>query len=89
MTDVVECAPELATEAMERGTLVLLVADDLPGGFWILDERVGMCCRDPETELSRAVVDTDTAAALAHAQSLYEAYTREAIPFDAAVFATG
>ena len=86
MTDMVGFAPELANEAVKSGNLVLLVSDDLPGGFWIFDERVGMCCRDPETELSRAVIDTSTTGARAHAQSLYDAYRREATPFNPTMF---
>ncbi|KAB1192289.1 transcriptional regulator [Haloferax sp. MBLA0076] len=86
MTDMVGFAPELADEALKSGNLVLLVYDDLPDGFWIFDERVGMCCRDQETELSRAVIDTSTAEARAHAQSLYDAYRSEATPFNPTVF---
>ena len=79
---MVAVAPELATAAVERGTLVLLVHDDPPGGFAIFDECVGTCCRDYETGLSRAILDTDTPEAREHARSVYDAYRRDATPFD-------
>jgi predicted transcriptional regulator len=78
-------APDLTDEALKSGNLVLLVHDHLPGGFWIFDGTVGTCCRDRETGLSRAVIDTSTTEAQAHAQSLYESYRSEATPFDATV----
>jgi predicted transcriptional regulator len=83
LTHMVSFAPDLANEALTSGNLVLLVHDDLPGGFWIFDEHVGTCCRDDETGLSRAVIDTSTTEAQAYAQSLYDSYRREATPFDA------
>ena len=81
-------APDLADEALESGNLVLLVHDALPGGFWVFDGHVGTCCRDAETGLSRAVIDTGTSEARAHAQSLYDSYRSEATPFDVAVLVT-
>jgi len=76
-------APDLTNEALKSGNLVLLVHDHPPGGLWIFDRNVGTCCRDHETGLSRAVIDTDTVEAQAHAQSLYDSYRGEATPFDA------
>ncbi|WP_255198390.1 helix-turn-helix transcriptional regulator [Halorarius litoreus] len=78
-------APDVATEAVNSGNLVLLVHDDPPGGFAIFDERVGTCCRDYETGLSRAIIDTDTAEAMEHARSLYDAYRSDATRFDTGV----
>jgi predicted transcriptional regulator len=75
----------LVTEALESGNLVLLVHNDLPGGFWVFDGHVGTCCRDEETGLSRAVIDTTTAEARAQAQSLYDTYRGEATPFDSTI----
>jgi predicted transcriptional regulator len=77
-------APDLANEALTRGTLALFANDSLPGGFWIFDGHVGTCCRD-ETGLSRAVIDSNTTEAQAHAQSLYDSYRSEATPFDPTV----
>lgn len=75
--------PELVNEGVQSGNLVLLVHNDVPGGFWMFDDHVGTCCRDNETGLSRAVIETSTPDAQRHAQALYDTYRREAIPFDA------
>jgi len=76
--------PALANEALASGQLVLLTHDDLPGGLAIFDDRVGTCCRDYETGVSRAIIDTDTPEALEHARALYDVYRRDALPFEAA-----
>lgn len=89
MTDMVGIAPERVNEALKGGNLSLLVSDDLPGGLWIFDDRVGTCCRDDETGLSRAVIDTSATEARAHVQSLYDAYRREATSFDVTIVAAG
>jgi predicted transcriptional regulator len=83
MTYMLGFASDLTSAALESGNLVLLVYDHLPGGFWIFDGQVGTCCRDYETGLSRAVIDTSTTEAQAHAQSLYDSYRNEATLFDA------
>jgi predicted transcriptional regulator len=83
LTHMVGFAPDLTNEALKSGNLVLLVHDDLPGGFWVFDGNVGTCCRDFETGLSRAVIDTTTTEARVHAQSLYDSYRSEATSFDA------
>ena len=85
LTHMAGFAPDLTNEALTSGNLVLLVCDHVPGGFWIFDGHVGTCCRDHETGLSRAVIDTDTIEAQTHAQSLYDSYRRGATPFDAAL----
>lgn len=82
---MLELEPELATEALESGNLVLLVHEDLPGGFGIFDERVGTCCRDYQTGLSRVLLDTDNTGTLEYAESLYNSYRSEATPFDVTV----
>ncbi len=87
LTYMLDSAPELADEALKSGNLVLLAHDSLPGAFWIFDDHVGTCCRDAETGLSRAVIDTSTTEAQAHAQSLYEVYRSEATPLNATVVA--
>jgi predicted transcriptional regulator len=83
LTHMAGFAPDLVNEGLRSGNLVLLVHDYLPGGFWIFDGDVGTCCRDHETGLSRAVIDTNTTEAQVHARSLYDSYRREATPFDA------
>lgn len=83
LTYMLGVAPDLTRAALKSGNLVPLVHDYLPGGFWIFDGQVGTCCRDDKTGLSRAVIDTSTIGAQAHAQSLYDSYRSEATPFDA------
>lgn len=77
--------PELANKALASGRLVLLTHDDLPGGLAIFDDCVGTCCRDYETGLSRAIIDTDTTEALDHARALYNMYRQDALLFEADV----
>lgn len=77
--------PELANKALASGHLVLLIHDDLPGGLAIFDDCVGTCCRDYETGLSRAIIDTDTTEAREHAWALYDVYRQDAILFEADV----
>lgn len=74
--------PRLTNEALESGHLTVFTHDDLPGGLGIFDDRVATCCRDYETGISRAIIDTDAEEALEHAVSLYETYRREASPID-------
>jgi predicted transcriptional regulator len=88
LTHMVSFAPDLVNEALKSGNIALLIHDHLPGGFWIFDGHVGTCCRDDETGLSRAVIDTSTTEAQAHAQSLYGSYRSEATPFDATMLVT-
>jgi predicted transcriptional regulator len=75
--------PELANEALASGNLVLLTHGDLPGGLALFDDCVGTCCRDYETGISRAIIDTDTPEALEHARVVFDVYRRDAVPFEA------
>ena len=84
---MLDMEPELANKALASGRLVLLTHDDLPGGLAIFDDRVGTCCRDYETGVSRAIIDTDTPEALEHARALYDVYRRDALPFEATALA--
>ncbi|WP_290811958.1 winged helix-turn-helix domain-containing protein [Halovivax sp.] len=76
------------TEAAARADYTVLLHDDLPLSEWcgvcILDERVSICCYDPETGLLRALVDTESAEMRAWAASLFDRYRAEARPIDAA-----
>jgi hypothetical protein len=77
--------PGLANAALASGRLVLLTREDLPGGLAIFDECVGTCCRDYETGVSRAIIDTDTPEVLEHARALYAGYRQDATLFEADV----
>ena len=83
---VVSWNPERVAAAAACENCTTLVHDALPDGEWcglgIYDDRVGICCHDVETGALRAVVDTDSAAARAWAESEYERIRAEARPLD-------
>ena len=80
--------PEKIAEADACENCTTLLHDSLPDSDWcglgIYDDRVGICCHDVETGLLKAVVDTDSPAALAWAESVYERYRNEAQRLDEA-----
>lgn len=86
-TDVIE-RPEVAEDIMANYPrkcvqlcaseyLTMKIHDDLPFGLVILDDRIGIGVRDPETGVPRAFVDTDADAAREWAEALFESYSRE------------
>ena len=79
---IVAWNPEQVAEADACENCTILLHDSLPDGDWcglgIYDDRVGICCHDIETGMLKAVVDTESAAALAWAESVYERYRDEA-----------
>ena len=83
---IVAWNPERVAEADACGNCATFLHDSLPDGDWcglgIYDDRVGICCHDLETGMLKAVVDTDSPAALAWAESVYERYRAEARPLD-------
>lgn len=80
-----ETYPERCAELHERGSLTVLVHDDLPPyGLTLVDDRVAISGYDPDRGSVTAVVDTDAPAARAWAESVYAAYRADARPFDAA-----
>lgn len=62
----------------------ILVHDALPDrdrcGISIVDDRIAICCHDPDSGVLRAVVDTGVPEARAWAVSVFERYLREANP---------
>jgi len=84
---IVAWDPETIAETAACENCTTLLHDALPDGetcgLGIYDDRVGICCHDAETGTLRAVVDTDSPAALEWAESLYERYRREALVLDA------
>ena len=79
---VVAWNPEKVAEVDGCENCTTLLHDSLPDSDWcglgIYDDRVGICCHDVETGILQAVVDTDSPAALAWAESIYERYRTEA-----------
>ncbi|WP_254864158.1 helix-turn-helix transcriptional regulator [Halovivax gelatinilyticus] len=80
--------PDRFEEVAARDHCTVLVHDDLPDrtrcGIDIFDDRVGLCCHDPETRALRAWIDTDAPEARAWARSVFERYREEARPVDEA-----
>ncbi|WP_227353035.1 helix-turn-helix transcriptional regulator [Haladaptatus salinisoli] len=79
---IVTWNPEKVAQADACENCTTFVHDELPDSDWcglgIYDDRVGICCHDVETGMLKAVVDTDSPAALAWAESVYERYQNEA-----------
>ena len=92
IASTVEWKPELLEEAGARDNCNVLVHDDLPDrtrcGIDVFDDRVCICCHDPETRALRAWIDTDAPEAREWAWSVFERYRREARPIDDAVLET-
>jgi predicted transcriptional regulator len=73
---------EAARDAVDRGTLVPMVHEDLPCGLYVFDDRTVLGGYDRETGVLRVVVDTATPDAIEWADALYERYRDEAEPFE-------
>lgn len=74
--------PDRIREAASREHCRIYVHDALPDGnrcgLGIVDDRVGICCHDPETGALTAVIDTDAPAAREWAIATFERVRREA-----------
>ena len=70
--------PEKVRPAIESGRLTLRVADELPFGLAIFDDRVGLGGYDDTTGMLIAFVDTDEPAAREWAHDVYESYRERA-----------
>lgn len=77
---------ETVMEAARRANYTVLLHDALPCSEWcgvcLLDERVSICCYDPETGMLRALVDTESAEMRMWAESTYERYRDKALPLE-------
>ena len=84
---IVSWNPERVAEAAACENCTTFLHDSLPDGEWcglgVYDERVGICCHDPETGMLKAVVDTDSPEARDWAESVYERARAEARPIEA------
>ena len=60
--------------------------DDLPNSDWcgicLSDERLSICCYEPETGSLRSIVDTDDTDAYSWGESIVEQYRTEAQPLE-------
>lgn len=79
--------PEEIARTVACDNCTTYVHDAIPDGescgVDIFDDRVTICCHDVETNVLRAVVDTDSPAARDWADSLFERIKRDAEPLDA------
>lgn len=79
---IVAWNPEKVAEADACENCTTFVHNSLPDSDWcglgIYDDRVGICCHDLETGMLKAVVDTESPAALSWDESVYERYRNEA-----------
>lgn len=82
LDQIVAYDPEMVTEVGACDNCTTFLYDELPEGdhcgLAIYDDRVGLCCHDPETGVLKAVVDTDSPRALEWAESLFDRYRDEA-----------
>jgi len=82
LEQIVAWNPDAVAELQARDNCTTFLHDDLPEGdccgLAIYDDRVGLCCHDPQTGVLKAVVDTDSPDALDWAESLYDRYRGEA-----------
>lgn len=79
--------PEEIARTVACDNCTTYVHDAIPDGdscgVDIFDDRVTICCHDVESNVLRAVVDTDAPAARDWADSLFERIRRDAAPLDA------
>ncbi|MFC6835696.1 helix-turn-helix transcriptional regulator [Halomarina ordinaria] len=67
--------------AIESGTLIVRVHDDLPFyGVGLFDDRVAVSCYDEDSGTVQVLVDTDAPETREWAESTFEAYRGEARP---------
>ncbi|MFW5905866.1 MAG: helix-turn-helix transcriptional regulator [archaeon] len=76
--DVIENYPQKCVELCASDFLTMRLHDELPFGLVILDARIGVGVRDPETGSPRAFVDTDDPDARAWAETLFDSYWSDA-----------
>ena len=78
--------PETVTEAIQRDNYTVMFHDDLPNSEWcgicLSDDRVSLCCYEPETGMLQSLVDTDAPKAYAWGESILEHYRAEAQPLE-------
>lgn len=81
-----EHPPEGLRESVAADRMRLRVCDELPCGMTLLDGHVALCGYDAATGMLKAVVDTDSPAAVDWATGVYERWRERSEPVDAAAF---
>lgn len=80
---ILENDPDAAREAVESGNLVLWLAESLPCGLALFDDRVGLGGYDAGTGTLSVFVDTDDPEAYAWGERTFERYRAAATPLTA------
>ncbi|TYT60446.1 helix-turn-helix transcriptional regulator [Natrialba swarupiae] len=92
LSAIINWNPELFQQTANLEHCNILVHDDLPDtrrcGIDIFDDRVAICCHDPETRAFRAWFDTAAPEAREWAKSVFQEYRSEARSVDEEVLAT-
>ena len=77
---------DIVTAAIDRDNYTVMLHDDLPNGEWcgicLSDDRVSLCCYDPDTGMLQSLIDTDDPNAYSWGESIVEQYRAEAQPLD-------
>lgn len=72
--DIIENYPQKCVELCASEFLTMRLHDELPFGLVIMDSRIGIGVRDPNTGAPRAFVDTDDPEGRGWAATLFESY---------------
>lgn len=79
---------ETIAEAVARDNYTVLLSEELPNSEWcgicLSDDRLSICCYEPDTGALRAIVDTDDPEACGWGESIYERYRARARPLEEA-----
>ena len=74
--------PEIVSEAIQRDNYTVMLHDALPNSEWcgicLSDDRVSLCCYEPETGMLRSLIDTDDPEAYSWGESVVERYRADA-----------
>ena len=74
--------PETVLDSIELNHHTVYLHDDLPNSDWcgvcLSDDRISICCYEPETGMLRSLVDTDAPQAYSWGESVIERYRSEA-----------
>ena len=78
--------PDIVTAAIARDNYTVMLHDDLPNSEWcgicLSDDRVSLCCYEPDTGMLQSLIDTDDPDAYSWGESMVEQYRAEAQPLD-------
>jgi predicted transcriptional regulator len=83
---LLEWDEDVLRQAVALETHSVYVHDDLPNSEWcgicLSDDRLSICCYEPETGMLRSLVDTGAPEAYAWGESIVDRYRAEAEPLE-------